>query len=158
VVLRGRAHNGQPGVHILTPLRIEGSTTAILVNRGWVPTSDAASVELAPLREAGEQVVVGTFAPVSTVAAPTMPMERDGVRTFLRLDRDELQAGLPYPLLPVIAVQLPADGLPEWPLREPPPSPSEGNHFSYAVQWFSFAAIALVGWTVLFVRSRRGEP
>jgi len=155
VVLRGRAHNGRPGVHIITPLRIPGSGVALLVDRGWVPTSDAASVELAPLREPGEQVVIGTLAPVSTVSAPTMASERDGVRTYLRLDRDELQAALPYPLLPVLAVQLPEAGLPELPLREPLPPPTEGNHFSYAVQWFSFATIAVVGWIVLFLRSRR---
>ena len=31
-----RQENGQPGLHVVTPLRIEGSETRILVNRGWV--------------------------------------------------------------------------------------------------------------------------
>ena len=37
-----------------------------------------------------------------------------------------------------------------------PPSLDEGPHRSYAIQWFSFAAIALVGGTLL-VRGSRGN-
>ncbi|MGH2524968.1 MAG: SURF1 family protein, partial [Anaerolineales bacterium] len=37
IVLRNRAHAGQPGVHVLTPLKLTGSDVAVLVNRGWIP-------------------------------------------------------------------------------------------------------------------------
>ena len=41
-------------------------------------------------------------------------------------------------------------------LPEPPPLPplTNGPHLSYAVQWFSFATIAIVGYIVLLRRDR----
>jgi cytochrome oxidase assembly protein ShyY1 len=39
----------------------------------------------------------------------------------------------------------------ELPALVPPPDLSEGPHLSYAIQWFTFAAVALVG-TALLVR------
>src|SRR5262249_8044896 len=34
IVVRNRAHEQQPGVHLLTPLRLQGSDQAVLVDRG----------------------------------------------------------------------------------------------------------------------------
>src|SRR5689334_7324682 len=36
LVLSGRTHQGSPGVNLITPVRVAGSDTAVLVNRGWV--------------------------------------------------------------------------------------------------------------------------
>ncbi len=36
-LLDNQIFNQQPGYQVLTPLRIEGSDAAVLVNRGWVP-------------------------------------------------------------------------------------------------------------------------
>jgi cytochrome oxidase assembly protein ShyY1 len=33
----------------------------------------------------------------------------------------------------------------------------EGPHFGYAIQWFSFAIIAIVGWTALLLRRKEVE-
>jgi hypothetical protein len=41
MVLRNRAFDGAPGVHLITPLRIAGSDTAVLVDRGWIPYDQA---------------------------------------------------------------------------------------------------------------------
>jgi surfeit locus 1 family protein len=38
--------------------------------------------------------------------------------------------------------------------RLPPPALDEGPHLSYAIQWFSFAAIALIGGAAVAVRNR----
>src|SRR5262249_54461000 len=53
VVLRGQSAGGVPGVRVVTPLRPVGSDTAILVQRGFVPSPDASMVDLAPLHEEG---------------------------------------------------------------------------------------------------------
>jgi surfeit locus 1 family protein len=37
----------------------------------------------------------------------------------------------------------------------PLPPLGNGPHLSYAVQWFSFAAIGLIGLVVVFLRRRR---
>ena len=46
VAVGSRTHQGSPGVHVLTPLRIPGRDTALLVNRGWAYSPDAMSVDL----------------------------------------------------------------------------------------------------------------
>src|SRR5262245_21707826 len=37
IVLRTRALDGAPGVHVIPPLRLSGSDAAVLVDRGWLP-------------------------------------------------------------------------------------------------------------------------
>src|SRR5688572_8432486 len=51
IVLVGRSRGGSPGVNLLTPVRLRGSDTAVLVNRGWVYSPDGASVDHARWRE-----------------------------------------------------------------------------------------------------------
>jgi len=43
----------------------------------------------------------------------------------------------------------PQDALP---IPADPPDLGEGPHLGYAVQWFSFAAIGLIGWLVIVAR------
>jgi len=45
-----------------------------------------------------------------------------------------------------------ANGLPE---PSPLPELSEGPHLSYAIQWFTFAVIAVAGFVVLALREGR---
>jgi surfeit locus 1 family protein len=160
-VLRGRSHAGRPGVHVVTPLLVEGSDTVVLVNRGWVPSPDGATVDLQPLREPGVHDIVGLLQLVPHAGAESAPTESEvsGARrtTYRRLDLATLEAQLPYPLLPLYVVQLPDASLPELPVRVPAPTLDEGSHLSYAVQWFSFAAIAVIGFLVAVWRRVRAE-
>src|SRR6185503_12619800 len=59
VVLRGRADQGRPGVHLVTPLVVPGVSRALLVNRGWVPSPDAATVDPRAWAEPGARTVEG---------------------------------------------------------------------------------------------------
>jgi surfeit locus 1 family protein len=158
VVLRGRTDGGNPGVHLVAPL-VFAADTAVMVNRGWVPAPDAVSVDPRAHAEPGEREVVGILvaAPATDDAAP-LDREVAGTRvhTFARLPLASLRASTPGALLPLYVQQLsgspPPDSLPR---RVPLPPPGEGPHLGYAVQWFSFAAIALIGLAVLLARSRR---
>jgi hypothetical protein len=62
---------------------------------------------------------------------------------------------MPYALLPVFILQLPEENRPynALPFREEPLALDEGNHFSYAIQWFMFAAILGVGY-LFFIQSQ----
>jgi surfeit locus 1 family protein len=51
VALINRSRDGAPGVNILTPLKITGRDTAVLVNRGWVYSPDGATIDLTRWRE-----------------------------------------------------------------------------------------------------------
>ena len=59
---------------------------------------------------------------------------------------DSLSTDLPV----VILAQTPTTGLPR---RWPPPALDDGPHLSYAIQWFSFAVIILVGTVALLRKS-----
>jgi surfeit locus 1 family protein len=162
IVLRGRSNDGNPGVHLVTPLLVPGVPQALLVNRGWVPSPDAATVDARPYAEPGRRTVTGLLmeVPRNTQAGGQPAMTTVGgarVTTYRRLDLDVLRRGSPRPVLPLYLQQLPepaADaGKP--PVRVPIPPLDNGPHLSYAVQWFSFAAIGVIGLIVVFLRQRR---
>ena len=141
IVVRGASLNGLPGVSVVTPLRLPGSDTAVLVARGFVPSPDAVTVELDSLREEGEVRVVGVALPIGT--GDGRPLQRTGKTTWGRLDARALAERLPYPVYLVVVRQLPDPALPRLPRRLEPPAFDDGPHLNYAVQWFLFAAMAV---------------
>ena len=118
----GRSFEGTPGVALVTPLRLAGGSV-VLVDRGWVPSPDAFHVDHAAYREADSATVEGV--------ALIPPRGRGDV---------DLTGFLPF----VVQQEAPlaARGLPR---RWPPPALDNGPHLSYAIQWFSFAVIILIG-------------
>ena len=141
IVLRGEALQGVPGVHLVTPLRMSGTDTALLIDRGFVPAPDAVSVQPERLREPGDVVVVGIAAGIGSEGGK--PIVHGGRTTWARLDLPALRQQLPYPVLSVYLRQVPAPGVPSFPRRLDPPAVDEGPHLSYAVQWFLFAGLAV---------------
>jgi surfeit locus 1 family protein len=150
-------------VHIITPLRVSNSDTAVLVNRGWAYAPDGMRVDLALFREDSNAVVDGFVEEFSTAAgAVSTPSVARAVR---RLDRDSIAARSPYPLAQVLLVQQLDSG--EFtavdrgtPVRIGPPALDEGPHRAYAIQWFGFAVVGVVG-TLLVIqrdRTRRTRP
>ena len=157
ILLRGQYRDGLPGYHLLTPLVIEGSERAVLVDRGFIPLDEGSPEARAKYAPGGTTTVRGVIqrtqsdrrfgAPDPTLAPGDTRMD---AWNAVRLDRIEHQ--MPYPLLPVY-VALDETSAPEggpYPQIEPPDL-SEGSHFGYAIQWFSFAAVLGLGYP-FFVR------
>ena len=146
--LRGR--NGSPGVNILTPLLRPNRDTAVLVNRGWVYSADGTTVDLQPWQESDTlngHGFVETFPTKGPFEAPNPARPR----SFRRLDRSALAKVLPYPVANYYIVLTDSATSPSAPPRIEPAPLDEGPHRNYAIQWFSFAAIAIVG-LVIFLR------
>ena len=155
VVLRGHVHREVPGVEIVTPLRIEGSDSAVMVNRGFYPSPDATFADTDSLNEPGLRRAKGV-----ALAIPVSPdsggiLVSNGKETWRRLDLSALRARIPYPLLDVYILQSPDSGLPLYPRRLEPQPLDDGPHLSYAVQWFAFAGIAIAGGVVFALRRGR---
>ena len=128
-----RSYEGVPGVAVLTPLQV-GAGAAVFVDRGWAPSADALHVDHAALREADSATVTG-FA----YAAPRGRGDVDPAR---------LRDSLPYALAAFVIHALQSDSPTVRPsnlIYWPTPELSDGPHLSYAIQWFSFAVIVLVG-------------
>ena len=150
IVFTLRQRQGSPGVNIITPLLRNGKDTAVLVNRGWVYSPDAMTVDLNPWREA--DVVDGhgfveTFPTQGPFPAPNPARPRE----FRRLERAQLQKVLPYPIANYYVVLTDSSASASTPPRVEPLPLNEGPHRMYAIQWFSFAAISIIG-LVIFLR------
>ena len=136
--LAGRTRNGAPGVHILTPMTLADGSTEVLVNRGWVYSPDARTVDVARWREGDRGEVVGYVDEVPR------SVSLGAGRAYIVALGDSGSTRAPNTTHPVRLA--------------PPPFGDEGPHLSYAVQWFSFAAIALIGAPVLVRRRRPQHP
>ncbi|MDQ3973874.1 MAG: SURF1 family protein, partial [Actinomycetota bacterium] len=152
-----RTRDGRPGYQLLTPLDTGGRL--LLVDRGWVP------YEL-------DRPPVGPAAPpdqpvrLSGIVHDSRPPPRFGPQVptqgepdvVPRVDLPRLQPRFERPLYPVwlqLQEQVPPQA--DLPLPTEPRKLDEGNHLSYAMQWFAFAAIALVGYALLLGKNAQEE-
>jgi surfeit locus 1 family protein len=159
-VLRGRVHRQAPGVLLVTPLRLAGRDTAVLVNRGFVAAPDAATPDLSGLDEPGTIEVRGLSQPIARDPDGAGRNESRGMVSWARLDLASARAAVPYPLLDIVILQTPDSALPRRPRRQEAAALDDGPHLSYAIQWFAFATIALAGGGIIYFRGslfgRRG--
>ena len=162
-VLGGRSLGGSPGVYVFSPLRT--GSGAVLVNRGWLPSRDAATVDLPAVAVDTAVRVTGVLIPLpeTGTADPGEPFRS----RWFRLDADAVRAQYPYPVSPLYLQLASAEGEAERaamsppsgsPVPLPPPALDGGPHLSYALQWFGFAAVFLVGWAALVMRRGRSHP
>jgi len=161
-MLRNRLVRGVPAVLIVTPLRLPGSDTALLINRGYVPAADAMNPGNAEWGEPGRQVYTGTLLPMPD-RGDGAPIARNGRENWKSLDLSAMRARLPYPIvaLYLVAEADSAQGTAHtlegrvYPFRAELPPIDEGPHLSYAIQWFGIAT-AVLAFGVLFIW--RGAP
>lgn len=145
-------YDGQPGYFVLTPLLLNDNE-AVLVERGWVPFD----LDTPPVREAlppeGKVMVTGAVQPTEErptgFAAALAPRDPPGdLAITAYVDTERLEAQMPYRLLPLY-IELREQSPPQTntlPLPLKPPEFGNGPHLGYALQWFSFALIGVVGY------------
>jgi surfeit locus 1 family protein len=153
------------GARVLTPLLVPGSdraVLAVLVDRGFVPSSELDTFLAGDLEKGPLPVEVTGLAFVLDVA-DAVPGTRDPASRRVRWAHFDpsrqaqvkaLQAQVPYRLAPLL-LQAQDDGKTQLPLGgfERPRSPVD--HRSYAITWFSMAAVALGTWVGLGVKQGR---
>lgn len=150
IALANRARNDEPGVHLVAPVRLEGTDLAVLVDRGWIPAADSARPAWAQYDASGTVEITGIARASraepgwSLLADPTRGPGVPPLDSWRVLNIEDIQTQIPYHLLPV-AVEVTGDPQPGSPWPDPDIDLTDGPHLSYAVQWFSFAAIALIG-------------
>ncbi|MBN8654187.1 MAG: SURF1 family protein [Anaerolineae bacterium] len=150
VALRNQYNDGVYGFHLITPLHYNGGV--VLVNRGWIPAeSDSAPQDWRSFDEAGEvtltgQVRLGQGKPAFGGVADALPMDGTRLAVWNNLDVQKMSAQMPYPILEVfIQPNAGEDRVPPIPYQ-PIIELTEGSHFGYALQWFTFATILFVGY------------
>lgn len=149
IVLYGRALDGRPGNHILTPLILDDGR-AVIVDRGWVPYLMSTPPAAAP--PSGTVEVTGILEP--TDPPGTAGPSGGPLTTMTTVDVPRIATQLQNPLLPLY-IWLQSQSPPQssgMPTAAPLPPLTEGPHQSYMFQWFAFATIFVVGYGVLVVR------
>jgi surfeit locus 1 family protein len=158
IVLLGRTRGGEPGVHLLTPLRLAGRDQVVLVDRGWIPYEGRDPTARAAYRGPEQATIRGRLllgrARMSRFLPAAAP-EKGGPRVdaWSAVDLARIEAQMPYSLLPFYLEQLPEPGDPALPWRGEEIVLDEGPHLSYAIQWFAFSIILVAGYTAVMLRS-----
>lgn len=151
VVLEYRERNGAPGVDIVTPLKTAGSDTAVLINRGWVYSPDGATIDHTMWRESDS--LVGTGHVHALLTEPEPATNRAHPDRMRWVSPDAIAAWAGYPVRPYdVMLDGDTNASPLHPIRFGQPVLDEGPHLSYAIQWFSFAVIAIAGAGLAVVR------
>ena len=153
IAIRNQSYNDQYGYHLVTPLLMTNGQ-AVLVDRGWIPALGNANPTDWRKYDASEQATVHGIIRLSQstpgfggVPDPTLTPGQRSLDQWIYVNIGRISLQMPYPILPIY-IQLDPD-----PSRTNPPIPyqeeldlSEGPHQGYAIQWFSFATILLVGY------------
>lgn len=159
-LLDNMSHDGYPGYQVLTPLKLADGR-AVLVNRGWVPLTqsrrDPPQIALASA-VTHSTTVLGLLdnLPVAALALGHVPPapgpEWPKLTSFPTMA--DLSAALGLPLESrqlLLDPDQPAGYVREW----HPSGLGPTQHIAYAIQWWAFAALALVLYVAL---NRRRAP
>ncbi len=154
IFLDNKIHRGAPGYHVVQPLRLAGGKH-VLVNRGWV-RAGALRDQLPEIRTpAGEIALSGVrLLHFAQAYAPDATKPQGKVWQNVTLEHFSAWSGLalePYVIEQHSAL---ADGLArDWPQAESGAMKNE----SYALQWYSLAALAVVLFFVLNLKRAKRE-
>jgi len=174
VLLDNKVYRKTVGYHVIMPLRIQGSSKHVLVNRGWVAAGldrgrlPVITTPSGDVRVFGVAVVPGRFLELAIADASGPVWQNLTIERFRQRWNLDLQ--------PVVIEQVNAgqvdgeqandigsvDGAPaesgdglvrDWPR----PDFGIAKHYGYAVQWFSLCALIIFLYIFFHVRSSRSQ-
>lgn len=152
-LLDNRTHEGKAGYHVLTPLRFDDHT-AVLVNRGWVPTG--ASRETLPEVDVplGELNVEGNlFPPPRVFLLGSSGYENRGWPLVVQsVEFDRMEQLIGYTLLGAVVMMAPDSPGGYTRLWKPYYGIPPQRHKAYSFQWFSLATALLIIYVAMTVR------
>ncbi len=150
--LDNKVMHGVAGYHVITPLKPESGGTYVLVNRGWIAVGDRSRLPGVPAPEGLETIEGVAVVPGKRFLELAPDADSGSLRQNLVLSREEQRLGLSLQPFVIEQTSDAPDGLSrEWGR----PDAGVERHRGYALQWYSFAALAAVLYVVLgFRRSR----
>ncbi len=155
ILISGQSFQDTSGYVVVTPL-VLGENRAVLVARGWIPADEAEAEPLAQLVEPAGAPILGLARQSQGLRSgePSTPVA-SAQQQWYRIDIPAIQGQMPYQLEAGYLEQLPEEGraYAALPIRGDPVTLDEGNHLSYAIQWFTFALVLGFGY-IMLVRQR----
>ena len=148
VLVRSQVVKGQAGVHAVFPLDL-GDGTGVLVNVGWFPLGLDPPPVTSLYAPQGRIDLIGFLRADQERPALGRTEPEGRLETVARIDVSRIQRQVDLRLLPLWIHLIAPDDPDRLPVPVPQPTLDEGSHFSYAVQWFSFGLIAVIGYVAL---------
>ena len=152
IYIDNQIHEGRAGFAVVTPLRLRGTSAAVLVNRGWTPRGNEYPRAPRIGVPAGPASVDGLAV---TPPARFIELSKDTVAgdVWQNLSIDRVRAATRLDLLPIVILADPAaPGLQPFTER---PDAGAARHREYELTWFALAATTFVLWLVLNVKRSR---
>jgi surfeit locus 1 family protein len=144
------------GMALFTPLLIQGTDTAILVERGWIPQENADKDSRTVYRQDGTVIVIGRLRRAETdfsINEWLHPDPAGDLDTWNNLNLERIATQMETRLLPVYLQLIPEEEQTDPPFASLPSLDlSEGPHLGYAIQWFIFASLLLIGYPMYVQR------
>jgi len=180
VQIRNRSLNGAPGCHLASPVAAAPNDLAepngVLVIEGWLPQRACTAWLEGEIGAIGSRIgaarqITGRirFSQERGLLGPSDPAQ-GRLESLARTDVERIDQQTTLDLVPVYIELVSArrasgsriklgTGVPGSAVPQPvPPQLDAGPHLGYTFQWFSFAAVAIVGYTlVLRHQARKGE-
>lgn len=159
IALKNQHWQNQSGVHLVTPLLISGRDQAVLIDRGWIPSDAYENGDWSPFAEVGPVKINGVIR--TSTSQADFGMRRDPqpnsfenpVKSWNFVNIDKIQDQYSKELLPIYIQQSPDSSWIKLPNRtQPELDLTEGPHVGYAIQWFTFAAILILGYPFFILK------
>jgi surfeit locus 1 family protein len=157
VFLDNRQMQGRIGFYVVTPLRLQGTDLAVLVQRGWAPRNFLEREKLPPVTTPdGVVELQGRLAPPPAKLYDFAGAAPGPIRQNLDLAQFGAETGLPLLALSVQQIGGPSEGL----LRDwPEPASGVETNYGYAAQWWALSIlIAILYVWFQFIVPRRKVP
>ena len=151
-----RQENDVPGVHVVTPLRLDGTQVRVLVNRGWVAWPGGSRRQLPKVNTPTGLVALEGIATVPVNKNfLLMPEHAESLpRLWPRLDLERFTAEQRYTVEPLVLLQTSPDAGTPLVRHWPPPEDRVARHQSYAYQWWGMALALVIFYGAATVRRR----
>lgn len=155
IYLDNKIYQGVAGYHIITPLRISGSSMHVLVNRGWA-AADRDRSKLPQVSTPDGPVVVSGVATSATQKTLELSDELVSGQVWENLNLERYRTATGLTLQPVMILQ--QDDIKDGLMRQwTRPDSGASRNLGYAFQWFAMAFAVSIIYLVLSVKRERSE-
>jgi surfeit locus 1 family protein len=155
ILLDNRVNEGLVGYHVLTPLRIDGGSVRVLVNRGWVPVGTDRNILPKIDTPEGDVDVAGIVVQPQNPGlrlGPAHPAAADWAPVWQYLTINDVAREVSYPMQPFVVLLDPENSAGGFARSWSRPDTGVMTHQGYAFTWFSFAVALLAIYVLVNTR------
>lgn len=154
VLLDNQVAQDRAGYHVITPLRIAGSSHYILVDRGWVPAyADRSQLPAIETPDGIIEVEGHLWLPSEKFyhldSGTSASTDQDWEVVWQNMDMVRYMDAVDFSVMPMVIRLDPKSDAGGYYREWPKPAERVTTHLGYAYQWFGFAVASVLIW--LFV-------